>query len=67
MGVNDIFPEEWPPFLFSEPRWKEIFLEEHKDLFTAGFWQSIQQRVARGEQIAFYPYPLSRRFPHAHR
>ncbi len=67
VGANDIFPEEWPPFLFSEPRWKELFLEDHADLFTAGFWQSIQQRVARGEQIAFYPYPLSRRFAHTHR
>jgi isocitrate dehydrogenase kinase/phosphatase len=66
VSPNDVFPEEIPKFLFPEPRWKEIFLEEHPTLFTAEFWRSTQRRVASGEQIAFTPYPLARRFPHAH-
>jgi isocitrate dehydrogenase kinase/phosphatase len=66
VAPNDIFPEELPKFLFPEPRWGEIFFEEHPDLFTPGFWRSTQQRVNAGEQIAFFPYPTSRRFPHEH-
>lgn len=66
IGPNDIFPEELPQFLFPVPRWKAIFLEEHPTLFTAAFWRTTQQRVAAGEQLTFIPYPLTRRFPHAH-
>jgi isocitrate dehydrogenase kinase/phosphatase len=64
VGPNDVFPEEWPPFLFSDPRHKKIFQEEHAELLDAGYWQSLQKRVAAGEQIAFYPYPSARRFSH---
>ncbi len=66
VGPNDVFPEELPTFLFPQPRWREIFEEEHPDLFTADFWQGIQARVAAGELLVIYPYPASRRFPHPH-
>ncbi|MFT3838631.1 MAG: bifunctional isocitrate dehydrogenase kinase/phosphatase [Myxococcaceae bacterium] len=66
VGPKDVFPEEIPTFVFPNARWKEIFEEEHPDLFTAQFWQSIQKRVGAGEQIAFYPYPSARRFAHQH-
>ncbi len=66
VAPNDIFPEEIPKFLFPEARWKAIFFEEHPTLFTSEFWRTTQRRVAAGEQLAFFPYPLTRRFPHAH-
>jgi isocitrate dehydrogenase kinase/phosphatase len=66
VGPRDVFPEEIPTFVFPQTRWREIFEEEHPDLFTAQFWQSIQRRVGAGEQIAFFPYPSARRFGHSH-
>ncbi len=66
VGPGDIFPEEIPKFLFPVPRWKEIFFEEHPDLFTAKFWRTTQSRVAAGYQARFTPYPIERRFPHDH-
>ncbi len=66
VGPKDVFPEELATFVFPSPRWREIFESEHPDLFTAEFWRRTQRRVAAGEQISFFPYPPSRRFPHAH-
>ena len=66
VGPYDVFPEELPTFIFPQARWRQIFEEEHPDLFTTEFWVETQRRVAAGEQIAFYPYPPERRFPHAH-
>jgi isocitrate dehydrogenase kinase/phosphatase len=66
VGPNDVFPEEIPKFLFSDPRHKAILDEEHPTLFSAEFWRTIQRRVAAGEQISFTPYPKARRFPHVH-
>ncbi len=67
VGPNDVFPEELPTFVFPHARWREIFEQEHPDLFTADFWIETQRRVAAGEQIAMFPYPPERCFPHAHR
>ena len=66
VGPNDVFPEELPTFLFPQPHWREIFEEVHPTLFTFEFWSETQRRVAAGEQIAFFPYPPARRFPHEH-
>ncbi len=66
VGPTDVFPEELPTFIFAQPHWLEIFEEEHPQLFTFEFWSETQRRVTAGEQIAFFPYPLARRFPHEH-
>jgi isocitrate dehydrogenase kinase/phosphatase len=67
VGPKDIFPEEFPPFLFPDPRSRAVFQALHGDLFTAGFWQRTQERLRRGEEDEVVPYPEARRFPHAHR
>ena len=66
VGPFDVFPEELPTFLFPHARWRQIFEEEHPDLFSVDFWLETQRRVAAGEQIPFFPYPTERRFPHTH-
>jgi isocitrate dehydrogenase kinase/phosphatase len=34
-------------------------------LFTAEFWQELQQRTLAGELLDFFPYPQEQRFCHA--
>lgn len=61
VGENDVFPEEFRRFLWRKPELREVMENEHGDLFDAGFWQAMQQRIARGEVIDVFPYdPKSR-------
>jgi isocitrate dehydrogenase kinase/phosphatase len=59
---RDVFPEEFPRFLFPDPRARAVFLEEHGDLATAAWWQQKQQQLAAGVIDEVFPYPLARRF-----
>jgi len=56
VGANDIFPEEFLTFIALGGSLRETLEEHHADLFTADFWQSIQQRHNAGEILDFYPY-----------
>ncbi len=67
VGPKDIFPEEFPPFLFPDGHAREVFLSLHGDLFTPAFWHRAQERLRRGEEDEVVPYPEPRRFAHAHR
>jgi isocitrate dehydrogenase kinase/phosphatase len=67
VGPNDVFPEEFPKFIFPTDRMRQIFLEEHADIFTPQFWLGLQNRLTGGEVLDVIPYPDSRRFPHPHR
>jgi isocitrate dehydrogenase kinase/phosphatase len=66
VGPRDVFPEEFPRFLFTS-RQREIFLQEHSELCTPEFWLNKQEQIRRGQEEEVFPYPRSRRFPHAHR
>ncbi len=66
VGPHDVFPEEFPKFLFATDAQREIFLERHADLCTAEFWQRKQQQVKAGIEEPLFPYPGARRFPHLH-
>jgi isocitrate dehydrogenase kinase/phosphatase len=59
---NDVFPEEFAPFLLGDPRLREVFLRHHADLLEPEFWQEAQRRIERGEVMDFFPYPESIRF-----
>jgi isocitrate dehydrogenase kinase/phosphatase len=59
---NDIFPEEFGPFLLGVPAVRKAFMKYHQDLLKPEFWQQVQQRIRDGEVIDFYPYPESLRF-----
>ena len=64
VGPKDVFPEEFPRFLFAEERQRKIFFEEHPDLCTARFWREQQERARAGtqEEEASPAYPPARRF-----
>jgi isocitrate dehydrogenase kinase/phosphatase len=61
VGPNDIFPEELLTFVGLDGSLRGSLDEYHADLFTADFWNAIQQRHVAGELLDFFPYaPASR-------
>lgn len=48
VGPNDIFPEEFPVFLFPDAEQRKLFVQQHPELMKAEFWQTLQQVVAEG-------------------
>ncbi|WP_263080025.1 bifunctional isocitrate dehydrogenase kinase/phosphatase [Endozoicomonas sp. Mp262] len=62
VGVNDIFPEEFPVFLFPDSHVRRMFKELHGDLFTARYWCAVQEEISSGEIMDVFPYRRSRRF-----
>ncbi len=67
VGAHDVFPEEFPRFLFTSPDQRNIFVAAHGDLFTAEFWKRKQEQFQAGIEDEVFPYPQERRFPHQHR
>jgi isocitrate dehydrogenase kinase/phosphatase len=61
VGENDIFPEELSYFLGLKGELKDLFLQEHADLFKVDFWHKIQARINAGKIIDIFPYEQSRR------
>ncbi len=58
---SDIFPEEFRSFLGLKGELREVFESRHSEIFEAGFWRSIQDRIAAGELIDILPYGNDRR------
>ena len=56
VGEQDVFPEEFGTFLVPPGKLGEVFLEAHRDLLDLGYWQNVQQRLARGEVVDVFPY-----------
>ncbi len=62
VGPHDVFPEEWPTFLFAPGRDRALFLELHGELVTAAWWQGRQHALRGGAVPDSFPYPASLRF-----
>jgi isocitrate dehydrogenase kinase/phosphatase len=62
VGPADVFPEEFPTFLFSPGRQRELFLELNRDLVDAGWWTRQQESIRGGAQPDLFPYPDETRF-----
>ena len=62
VAKNDIFPEEIEHFLLGSPMVRSLFMKHHRGLLDANHWQQIQQQVADGVVVDFYPYPEELRF-----
>jgi isocitrate dehydrogenase kinase/phosphatase len=62
VGEHDVFPEQFDRFLVSDPRARELFYEQHRDLLDPAYWQAKQQRVAADVIEDVFPYPRSCRF-----
>ncbi|MES2819990.1 MAG: bifunctional isocitrate dehydrogenase kinase/phosphatase [Pseudomonadota bacterium] len=52
----DVFPEEFPTFLFADVRLRRLFNELHGDLYQAEYWQSLQTAIRAGKVIDVFPY-----------
>jgi isocitrate dehydrogenase kinase/phosphatase len=67
VGESDVFPEQFPTFLFPPGRARELFLQHHGDLQDPAFWSGVQDRVRAGVIDEVFPYPqalrLRRRYP----
>jgi isocitrate dehydrogenase kinase/phosphatase len=62
VGPNDIFPEEFGPFLFADIKLRKLFYELHPELFDADYWKGLQQAILDGRVIDVYPYRNKQRF-----
>ncbi len=62
VGPKDVFPEEWKPFLFTEPRVQAALEATHPGLFTQTFWQGVKQQLGSGRPPKVSPYPEAVRF-----
>ncbi len=67
VGPTDVFPEQFKTFLVGDPRWREVFLEYHRDLLEPAFWQEKQRQLAAGVQEDIFPYPEECRLPRGSR
>ena len=62
IGPHDVFPEQFPTFLFSDPEHRQAFLELHGDLMDPAWWIATQDKCRRGDQDDIFPYSESLRF-----
>lgn len=63
VGPNDIFPEEFPTFLSSDPEIRAILIETHPELFDYRYWRQRQQDIKNGVFGDVFPYSRRIRFP----
>jgi isocitrate dehydrogenase kinase/phosphatase len=63
VGPDDVFPEEFETFLLTDPRIRRIFLEHHRDLLDADWWQERQENIRAGRLEDVFPYRIEQRFP----
>jgi isocitrate dehydrogenase kinase/phosphatase len=59
---NDVFPEDFRRWMIGRPDLKPHFLDYHKDLFDPNYWNSLKDRIGKGELIHAFPYPEEIRF-----
>lgn len=56
VGPNDVFPEEFPRFLFADIAQRRLFAKLHGELYDAGYWKGLQQAIIEGKVIDVFPY-----------
>ena len=56
VGPNDVFPEEFPRFLFADIKQRRLFSALHGELFDADYWKGLQQAISDGKVIDVFPY-----------
>jgi isocitrate dehydrogenase kinase/phosphatase len=62
VGPRDVFPEQFPTFLFPPGKPRDLFTELHGDLADPAFWRAQQERLRDGVADDVFPYPEERRF-----
>jgi isocitrate dehydrogenase kinase/phosphatase len=56
IGPLDVFPEEFPPFLFADAGQRRLFNELHGEIYNADYWKSLQAAILEGKVIDVFPY-----------
>ena len=56
IGPLDVFPEEFPPFLFADASQRRLFDELHGEIYDANYWKALQASIASGKVIDVFPY-----------
>ncbi|MNT03254.1 Isocitrate dehydrogenase kinase/phosphatase [compost metagenome] len=56
IGPLDVFPEEFPPFLFADSGQRKLFDQLHGELYNADYWKSLQEAIRAGKVIDVFPY-----------
>ncbi|MDR6713130.1 isocitrate dehydrogenase kinase/phosphatase [Pseudomonas hunanensis] len=56
IGAHDVFPEEFPPFLFAEMGQRKLFSRLHGELYDADYWKGLQAAIQGGKVIDVFPY-----------
>jgi isocitrate dehydrogenase kinase/phosphatase len=59
---GDVFPEEFPTFLTTDPQQRRLLAETHPELFDHRYWKRRQREIELGIQADVYPYPEQLRF-----
>ena len=59
VGPNDVFPEEFPVFLFADINHRRLFSKMHGELFDADYWIGLQERIKDGQVLDVFPYRRS--------
>ena len=60
-GPNDVFPEEFLPFLGLKNEWRDAFLAGHAELLSPQFWQRMQGQHRDRIVPDILPYQHSQR------
>lgn len=56
VGPNDVFPEEFPRFLFADHAQRRLFASLHGELYDADYWKGLQETIRGGKVIDVFPY-----------
>nr|WP_314577801.1 bifunctional isocitrate dehydrogenase kinase/phosphatase [uncultured Pseudomonas sp.] len=56
IGPLDVFPEEFPPFLFADLGQRRLFNSLHGELYDADYWKQLQHAIRAGKVIDVFPY-----------
>jgi len=56
IGPHDVFPEEFPPFLFADMGQRRLFSQLHGELYDADYWKGLQEAIRAGKVIDVFPY-----------
>ncbi|MCY1504375.1 Isocitrate dehydrogenase kinase/phosphatase [compost metagenome] len=56
VAPNDVFPEEFPRFLFADLKQRRLFAKLHGELYDAAYWKTLQDAIRSGKVIDVFPY-----------
>jgi len=66
VGPDDVFPEQFLPFLFPPGPLRERFVTEHGTLLDPGWWVAQQEQIRAGIEPELFPYSEDVRLPTGH-